>query len=59
MMVLVSGIIGIALYIGFLGFMLWWVPALPLILIVALCTGLLAFDFIQTVRFGEDRSGRR
>jgi hypothetical protein len=58
MMVFVSGIVGIALYVAFLGFMLWWVPAPPLIVIVVLCTALLAFDFIQTLRFGENRDGR-
>ena len=57
-LVLVCGIVGIALFTAFLGFMLWWVRALPLIVIVAVCTALLIFDFVQTLRFGEN-GGRR
>ena len=34
MMIFISGIIGIALVIAFLGVMLVWVPAPPLIIIV-------------------------
>lgn len=57
-LILVCGIVGIALFTAFLGFMLWWVRALPLIVIVAVCTALLIYDFVQTLRFGEN-SGRR
>jgi hypothetical protein len=53
---LVCGIVGIALFVAFLGFMLWWVKALPLIVIVAVCTALLVQDFVQTLRFGENGS---
>ena len=53
----ICGIIGIALFTGFLGFMLWWVKALPLIIIVTVCTALLVYDFVQTLRFG-DKGGR-
>jgi hypothetical protein len=56
---LVCGIVGIALFAAFLGFMLWWVKALPLIIIVACCTALLLYDFVQTLRFGENREQRR
>lgn len=58
MAVLVSGIIGIAMFVGFLGFMLVWVPAPPLIVIVVVCTALLVYDFVQTLRFGENGPGR-
>jgi hypothetical protein len=57
-LILVCGILGIALFTAFLGFMLWWVRALPLIIIVAVCTALLIYDFVQTLRFGEN-GGRR
>ena len=34
MMILITGLIGIALLATFLGIMVWWVKALPLIIIV-------------------------
>jgi hypothetical protein len=52
-MTFISGLVGIAMLSGFLGFMLWWVPATPLIVIVVICVGLLIYDFVQTMRFGE------
>jgi hypothetical protein len=58
MAVFVSGIIGIAMFLGFLGFMLVWVPAPPLIVIVVICAALLIYDFVQTLRFGENGPGR-
>lgn len=53
LMTFVCGIIGIALYASFLGFMLVWVPAPPLIIIVVTVTILLVYDFVQTLRHGE------
>jgi hypothetical protein len=58
-MVLIGGIVGIAMYLAFLGFMLWWVPALPLMIIVAVCTALLIFDLAHTLRYGEGNPRRR
>jgi hypothetical protein len=55
---LISGIIGIVMVGAFLGFMLWWVKALPLILIVFCVMALLVYDFVQTLRFGENGPGR-
>jgi hypothetical protein len=52
-MILVTGMIGIGMLLVFLGIMLWWVKAIPLIIIVVLCVGLLLYDFVQTYRFGE------
>ena len=57
MLNIVTGIIGVAMLGGFLGFMLVWVPAPPLIAIVALAICLLIYDLVQTVRFGV--TGRR
>jgi hypothetical protein len=52
MLTLVTGIIGVAMLGGFLGFMLIWVPATPLIIIVVGVMCLLIYDLVQTVRYG-------
>jgi hypothetical protein len=57
-MTFITGIIGIALLAAFLGIMLWWVPATPLIIIVAGVMLLLLYDFVQTLRFGENGTRR-
>ena len=49
----ITGIIGIVLVVSFLGFMLVWVPAPPLIVIVVLVMGLLIVDFVQSLRSGN------
>jgi hypothetical protein len=56
MMTLVTGIIGIAMVLGFLGIMLWWVKALPLIIIVVVVMALLIYDFVLTLR--EERGSQ-
>jgi hypothetical protein len=33
--------------------MLWWVKALPLIIIIGLVFVLMLYDFVQTLRFGD------
>ena len=55
---LITGIIGIAMMAVFMGIMLWWVKALPLIVIVLFVFALLIYDFVQTLRFGESGPGR-
>ena len=50
---LITGIIGIAMLVAFLGFMVVWVKAVPLIIIVILAVSLLVYDFVQTLRAGE------
>jgi hypothetical protein len=57
-MTFITGIIGIALLAAFLGIMLWWVPATPLIIIVVGVMLLLLYDFVQTLRFGENGTRR-
>lgn len=52
MLTVITGIIGIAMLGGFLGFMLIWVPAPPLIAIVVAVMALLIYDFIREVRYG-------
>jgi hypothetical protein len=58
MMTLITGIIGIAMLATFLGIMLWWVKALPLIIIIVGVLLLLVYDFVQTLRYGENGAGR-
>ncbi|HWV82261.1 MAG TPA: hypothetical protein VNZ50_12595 [Hyphomicrobiaceae bacterium] len=48
----ITGIIGIALVVSFLTFMLVWVPAPPLIIIVIAVMALLIVDFVQSLRAG-------
>jgi hypothetical protein len=54
-MILISGLIGIVLLGLFLGIMLWWVPAPPLITIVAAVMLLLIYDFVRSLRQNGDR----
>ncbi|MEX0753158.1 MAG: hypothetical protein WD073_09570 [Xanthobacteraceae bacterium] len=50
---LITGIIGIGMLAAFLGIMIVWVPALPLIVIVAFVLGLLVYDIVCSVLYGE------
>jgi hypothetical protein len=50
MTTLSTGLIGIALWTAFFGIMLWWVPAPPLIIIVAGVLCLLLYDFVLELR---------
>jgi hypothetical protein len=50
---IITGLIGMALLFGFVGFMVTWVKALPLIVIVLVVGALVVWDFVQTVRSGE------
>lgn len=47
---LITGIIGLAMAMIFLGFMVTWVPAPPLIVIVVGVMLLAVFDFVQSLR---------
>jgi hypothetical protein len=49
---LITGIIGIAMVMVFMGFLLVWVPAPPLIVISLGVLALLVHDFVRTVRGG-------
>jgi hypothetical protein len=57
-MTFITGLIGIAGLCVFLGIMLWWVPAPPLIIIVVFVLALLVYDFVQSLRPGNG-DGRR
>jgi hypothetical protein len=56
-MILITGLIGIALLVTFLGIMVWWVKALPLIIIVVAVLALLLFDFMQELRAASNSAG--
>ena len=54
---LITGLIGIALLVTFLGIMVWWVKALPLIIIVVGVLVLLLIDFVQELRAESNSAG--
>ena len=51
---LITGIIGISMLVAFVGIMVWWVKAVPLIVIFVVCGALLIYDFVRTVLYGEE-----
>ncbi len=53
-MVLITGIVGIVMLLAFVGIMVWWVKALPLIIIFVFVIALLIYDFARTVLYGEE-----
>jgi hypothetical protein len=53
----ITGIIGIAMLLAFLGILVWWIKELPLTLIVVFVIILLLYDFVTTLIYGEN--GRR
>jgi hypothetical protein len=57
-MTLVTGIVGIALLLTFLGILVWWIKALPLTIIVVAVVLMLLYDFVQTLRGGDSGAGR-
>jgi hypothetical protein len=46
---LITGIVGIAGVMIFLGILLWWVKALPLTIIIVLVMLLLVIDFVKSL----------
>ena len=50
---IVTGIIGMAMLFAFVGFMVIWVKALPLIIIVCIVGLMVIYGFVQAVRAGE------
>ena len=58
MMTLVTGIVGIAMLVVFLGILLWWIKALPLTIIVVGVVLLMVYDFVHTLRYGDNGAGR-
>ena len=58
MMILITGLIGIAVLVAFLGVMVWWVKALPLIIIVVGVICPLLYDFLQELRAASKGEAR-
>jgi hypothetical protein len=52
---LTTGVIGLAMAMTFLVFMLIWVPAPPLIIIIVGVMALAVFDFVRSLLSGENR----
>jgi len=58
MMTFVTGIVGIAMLVAFLGFLVWWIKDLPFTIIVVVVVLLVLYDFVRTLRYGDSGSGR-
>jgi len=58
MMTFVTGVVGIAMLVAFLGFLVWWIKALPFTIIVVGVVLLLLYDFVRTLRYGDSGAGR-
>jgi len=57
-MTLVTGLVGIAMLLAFLGFLVWWIKELPFTIIVVAVVVMLLYDFVQTLRYGENGARR-
>ena len=53
---LITGLIGVAGMCIFLGILLWWIKAVPLIVIVLLVMALVVVDFVQSLSSGDGTS---
>ncbi len=56
MMTFVTGLVGIATLMAFLGTMAWWIKELPFTIIVIAVVLMALFDFVQTLRHGDSGS---
>ena len=57
-MMLVTGLVGIAMLVAFLGFLVWWIKDLPFTMIVVGVVLLVVYDFVRTLRYGDSGPGR-
>lgn len=57
-MTIVGGIVGIVLMTTFLGFLVWWIRALPFTIISVFVVLLMLYDFVRTLRAGDSDGGR-
>ena len=55
-MTLLTWIVGMTMLVSFLGILLWWIKALPLTIIVVAVLVLQVWDFVQTLRSGDNRT---
>ena len=58
MMILVTGLVGVALLLVFLGIMVWWIKSLPFTIIVVAVVLLMLYDLVRTLRYGDSGAGR-
>jgi hypothetical protein len=54
---IVTGLIGIAGLVAFLGILLWWIKAVPLIIICVVVMALLIYDFYQSLSANDNGAG--
>ena len=47
---LIAGLIGIAMLCGFLGVLIYWVPAPPMIIIMILVVAMMIYSFLLDLR---------
>jgi hypothetical protein len=57
-MTFVTGLIGVLMVVTFLGFLAWWIRELPFTLIVLAVVGLMVYDVVRTLRYGDNGPGR-
>ena len=55
---IVTGSIGVILLLAFLGVLLWWIKSVPLTIIVVAGLAIMLYDFVTTLRYGEDGAPR-
>jgi CHASE2 domain-containing sensor protein len=53
----ITGLIGVIGVCTFLGILLWWIKAVPLITICVLVMAMLIYDFYQSVRAEDNGAG--
>jgi len=53
-MTLITGLVGITAVVLFLGFLVLWIRELPFTIIVAVVVLLLLYDFVRTLRYGDE-----
>ena len=54
---IVTGLIGVAGLLAFLGILLWWIKAPPLIIICLVVAGFVIYDFWDSLRANGDGAG--
>jgi CHASE2 domain-containing sensor protein len=53
----ITGLIGVVGVCAFLGILLWWIKAVPLIIICVLVMAMLIYDFYQSLRAEDNGTG--
>ena len=55
---IVNGTIGVILLLAFLGILMWWIKSIPLTVIIVSSLAVMLYEFVQTMRHGENGSPR-